>query len=159
MSQRPIPLPTHVEALAEYYIHKAIAILDARIKAKGVMFLQVADVTNFLRLQLESEEREVFAVLFLDNQHRLIEFKRMFFGTINTVNVHPREVVKEAIKQNAAAVIFAHNHPSGLAEPSKADRDITVGLTNALALVDVRTLDHVVIGHGQTISFAERGWV
>ncbi len=159
MSQRSIPLPTHVEALAEYYIHKAIAILDARIKAKGIMFLQPATVTNFLRLQLESEEREVFAVLFLDNQHRLIEYNRMFFGTINGVIVSPREVVKEALKQNAAAVIFAHNHPSGIAEPSQADRTITEKLQTALALVDVKVLDHVVIGHGQTISFAERGWI
>lgn len=159
MSQQPIPMPTHVEALAEYYIHKALTILDARIKAKGVMFAQVASVTSYLRLQLESEEREVFAVLFLDNQHRLIEFKRMFLGSISAVIVNPREVVKEALKQNAAAVIFAHNHPSGLAEPSKADRDITVKLADALNLVDVRVLDHIVVGHGQTISFAERGWI
>ena len=115
--------------------------------------------TNFLRLQLESEEREVFAVLFLDNQHRLVEYNRMFFGSINGVIVSPREVVKEALKQNAAAVIFAHNHPSGIAEPSQADRTITEKLQTALALVDVKVLDHVVIGHGQTISFAERGWI
>jgi len=100
---------------------------------------------------------EVFAALFLDNKHRVIQFEELFFGTIDSASVHPRQVVKRALYHNAAAAIVAHNHPSGIAEPSRADELLTVRLKEALALVDVRLLDHVVIGDSQTISLAERG--
>jgi DNA repair protein RadC len=116
------------------------------------------DITRkFLTMKLRHYAREVFACLFLDNQHRLIRFEEMFFGTIDGASVHPREVVKRSLELNAAAVIFAHNHPSGVAEPSRADRRITERLVSALTLVDVRVLDHMVVGDTEVISFAELG--
>lgn len=118
------------------------------------------DLTRqFLQLKLKHYRREVFSCLFLDNQHRLIEFQEMFFGTIDGASVHPREVVKRALETDAAAVIFAHNHPSGVAEPSQADRRITERLQAALALVDIRVLDHMVVGDTEVTSFAERGYL
>jgi DNA repair protein RadC len=107
---------------------------------------------------MASYEREVFAVLLLDNQHRLIEYQELFFGTIDAASVYPREVVKVAFNCNAAAVIFAHNHPSGIAEPSNADKHITQKLRDALALIDIRVLDHFVVGE-TCVSFAERGYL
>jgi len=95
--------------------------------------------------------------MYLDNQHRLIKYEELFFGTIDGASVHPREVVKHALKYNAAAVIFAHNHPSGVAEPSQADQRITDRLKSALLLVDVRVLDHMIVGDKEVLSFAERG--
>jgi len=111
----------------------------------------------FLKARLRPYNREVFACLFLDNRHRVISFDELFEGTIDGASVHPREVVKRALHHNAAAVILAHNHPSGVAEPSHADRAITVRLRDALALVDVRVLDHFVVGDAEVVSFAERG--
>jgi DNA repair protein RadC len=102
---------------------------------------------------------EVFACIYLDNQHRVLAFDELFRGTIDGASVYPREVVKAALKRNAAALILAHNHPSGVAEPSAADRQLTRRLKDALALVDIRVLDHVVVGDGETVSLAERGWV
>ena len=116
-------------------------------------------VRDYLRAQLRHRQREVFSVLFLDSQNRLIAYEEIFQGTIDGASVYPREVVKQALARNAAAVIFAHNHPSGVAEPSQADRRITQRLQDALALVDVRVLDHLVVGEGEPVSFAERGWI
>ncbi len=116
-------------------------------------------VRDYLRAQLRHRQREVFALLFLDNQNRLIAYEELFQGTIDGASVYPREVVKQALARNAAAVILAHNHPSGVAEPSQADRRITQRLQDALALVDVRVLDHLVVGEGEPVSFAERGWI
>ena len=116
-----------------------------------------ADSKDYLVSQLAELEHEVFAVLFLDNRHRVICFDEMFTGTIDGASVHPREVVKRALRHNAAAVILAHNHPSGIPEPSRADISLTRRLTDALALVDVRVLDHIVVGGTETASFAERG--
>jgi DNA repair protein RadC len=104
------------------------------------------------------QEREVFAVLFLDSQHRLIEYQELFFGTIDAAAVYPREVVKAALDHNAAAVIFSHNHPSGVSQPSQADIAITEKLKKALNLIDVRTLDHIIIGE-DIFSFAESGYL
>ncbi len=112
---------------------------------------------SFLKSQLMDQGREVFACLFLDSQHRVIVFEPLFYGTIDAASVYPREVVKNCLRHNAAAVIFAHNHPSGVAEPSQADKNITRRLCDALALVDVRVLDHFVVGDGEVTSFAERG--
>jgi DNA repair protein RadC len=114
---------------------------------------------SYLQAQLRDRPREVFALLLLDNQHRVIQFVELFFGTIDSATVWPREIVQIALKHNAAAVILAHNHPSGVAEPSRADRQITDRITAALALIDIRVLDHMVIGDGITVSFAERGWL
>jgi DNA repair protein RadC len=114
---------------------------------------------QYLRAQVRSDAREVFAVLFLDSQHRVLAFERMFYGTIDGAVVHPREVAKCGLRHNAAAVIVAHNHPSGVAEPSQADRRVTQQLQAALALVDIRLLDHVVVGDGDSVSFVDRGWL
>jgi len=126
---------------------------------RGDTFSDPRTVREFLCAKLAGIPHEVFAVLFLDSQHRLIEYAELFRGTIDAAAVYPREVVKETLARNAAAVIFAHNHPSGLPEPSAADRLLTHRLKDALKLVDVRTLDHFVIGGMQTVSFAERGWL
>lgn len=114
---------------------------------------------KYLSARLRDHPHEVFACLFLDNRHRVICFEELFHGTINGASVHPREVVKKALHHNAAALILAHNHPSGIAEPSEADRQLTRKLQKALALVDIRVLDHVVIGDGEAVAFAERGWL
>lgn len=112
---------------------------------------------QYLKARLRNLPHEVFACLFLDNRHRVIEYKELFRGTIDGASVHPREVVREAMRANAAAVIFAHNHPSGVAEPSQSDLRITQRLKDALALLDVRVLDHFIVGEGGGTSFAERG--
>lgn len=116
-------------------------------------------VEQYLNIQLRDEAQEVFACLLLDTQHQILDYHVISRGTLNTAAVYPREVVKLALAKGAGAIIFAHNHPSGVAEPSQADRDITTRLSNALALVDVRVLDHFVIGDGCTVSFAQRGWL
>lgn len=115
------------------------------------------NVKDFLRLQLAHEEHEVFAVMFLDVQNQLLQFEPMFRGTISQTSVYPREVVKRALALHASAVILAHNHPSGIAEPSRADEFLTQSLKQALALIDVRVIDHLVVGADHAISFAERG--
>jgi DNA repair protein RadC len=112
---------------------------------------------RYLLSRLRHHQHEVFACLFLDNRHRIICFEELFHGTIDGASVHPREVVKRALHHNAAAVILAHNHPSGIAEPSRADIQITRRLVEALALVDIRVLDHLVIGDAEGVSLAERG--
>ena len=114
-------------------------------------------VKEYVSLQLAQRGHEVFAVLFLDAQNRLLKLEEMFRGTLTQTSVYPREVVKRALELHAAAVILAHNHPSGAAEPSRADEYLTQTLKSALALVDVRVLDHLVVGQGQVVSFAERG--
>lgn len=115
------------------------------------------DTRNYLIAKLRSYRREVFACLFLDNRHRLICFEEMFHGTIDAASVYPREIVVRALTVHTAAVIFAHNHPSGVAQPSAADKALTRRLQDALALVDIRVLDHFVIGDGEATSFAESG--
>jgi DNA repair protein RadC len=121
------------------------------------VFTAPAQVRGYLMLELGGLPHEVFAALFLDSQHRLITLRTLFRGTLAQTSVYPREVVKEALACNAGAVVLAHNHPSGTAEPSRADEFLTQTLKSALALVDVRVLDHIVIGRGQSVSFAERG--
>ncbi|MCP4995908.1 MAG: JAB domain-containing protein, partial [Gammaproteobacteria bacterium] len=115
------------------------------------------DTRDYLKTHLAGHPNEVFACLFLDNRHRVIEYEELFHGTIDGASVHPREVVRQALKHNAAALILAHNHPSGVAEPSQADCSITRRLKAALELVDVRVLDHFIIGDGEATSLAERG--
>lgn len=115
------------------------------------------DTRRYVAARLRDYGHEVFACLYLDNRHRVIHFEELFRGTIDGASVHPREVVKRALHHNAAAVILAHNHPSGVAEPSRADETLTQRLIEALALVDIRVLDHIVVGDNNTVSFAERG--
>lgn len=118
-----------------------------------------AATQRYLLAKLRDLAHEVFACLFLDNRHRVIAYEELFRGTLDGASVHPREVVKRALAHNAAAVIFAHNHPSGVAEPSGADRSLTRRLREALGLVDIRVLDHFVVGDGHGVSFAERGYL
>jgi len=115
------------------------------------------DTRRFLLAQLRDYDFEVFTCLFLDNRNRVICFEKLFNGTINGASVHPREVVKKSLQHNAAAVIFAHNHPSGIAEPSSADKLLTRQLQDALKLIDTRVLDHLIVGDGHVLSFAEQG--
>ena len=138
-------------------LERAAEALAAKYKREGT-FTNPSNVKEFLKLKLGAHDREVFAVMFLDNQHQLISFEELFFGTIDAAAIYPREVVKAALNHNAAAVVFAHNHPSGIAEPSQADRRITQRLVDALKLVDIRVLDHIVVGEN-CVSFAEKGWV
>ncbi len=126
---------------------------------RGDALSDPATTRRYLSQRLRDFPYEVFACLFLDNRHRIICFEELFRGTINGASVHPREVVRKALTHNAAAVILAHNHPSGIAEPSEADRSLTRRLKEALGLVDVRVLDHIVIGDGESVAFAERGWI
>lgn len=124
---------------------------------RGELMESPQAVRHYLISQMRHHQQEVFACLFLDNKHRVIRFEPMFFGTIDAASVYPREVVKKALSVNAAAVIFSHNHPSGVAEPSLADKQITKRLVDALQLVDIRVLDHMIVGDPDVISFAERG--
>src|SRR5690606_11418433 len=143
-------------ATADQILSAAREVIDHKMQ-RGADFRSPADVKAYLCGKLSGLDHEVFAALFLGTRHRLIEYAEMFRGTIDGASVHPREVVKEALRFNAAAVIFAHPHPSGNPEPSQADRAITRQLKDALALVEVRTLDHIVVGGNDTVSFAERG--
>ncbi|MDH5766602.1 MAG: DNA repair protein RadC [Gammaproteobacteria bacterium] len=124
--------------------------------SRGQALGSPAETRQYLVAQLRDIEHEVFSALFLDQRHRVISYEQLFTGTIDGASVHPREVVKKAMAYNAAAVIFAHNHPSGVAEPSQADERITRRLKDALALIDVRVLDHFIVGD-EVVSFAERG--
>jgi len=126
---------------------------------RDTVFTEPALVKNYLLQSLASQRREVFMLLYLDSQHRLICAEPLFFGTIDASPVYPRIVVQSALAHNAAAVILAHNHPSGVAEPSRADRAITERLNQAMSLVDIKLLDHFVVGDAEVISFAERGWL
>jgi len=121
------------------------------------VFDSPAKVKDYLALELGGRAHEVFAVLFLDGQHRLLRLEVMFQGTLTQTSVYPREVLKRALALNAGAVVLAHNHPSGVAEPSRADEFLTQTLKAALKLVDVRVLDHIIVGQGQVVSLAERG--
>lgn len=155
-------LPLFARELApadQQTIREALTLLTCQLREPGAAFTSSSSVRDWLRLQLASLEREEFTALFLDKQHRLIAHETLFTGTINHTQVHPREVVKAGLKYNCAAVIVAHCHPSGLAEPSKADRQVTTRIQQALDLVDIRLLDHLVVGGMEIVSFSERGWI
>ncbi len=117
------------------------------------------DCREYLIAALRDKPHEVFAAIFLDNQHHIIQYEELFVGTIDSASVHPREVVKKAIHHNASAIIFAHNHPSGLTRASQADKDITQILKSALGFIDIRVLDHFIVGEGDVLSFAESGYL
>ncbi len=152
-------LPLFARELApadQQKVREALILLECQLREPGASFTSSHAVRDWLRLQLASLEREEFTALFLDNQHRLIAHETLFTGTIN---LHPREVVKAGLKHNCAAVIVAHCHPSGVAEPSNADRQVTTRIQQALGLVDIRLLDHLVVGGMEIVSFSERGWL
>ncbi|HEX9812114.1 MAG TPA: DNA repair protein RadC [Burkholderiales bacterium] len=132
--------------------------LGARV-ARGEALQSPRDTLDYLQASLRDRPYEVFCCLFLDNRHRVLAFEELFRGTLNGTAVYPREVVKRALALNAAAAILVHNHPSGVAEPSRADEVLTERLQEALSLVEVRLLDHIVVGDGETVSFSERGLI
>ena len=134
----------------------AMKVLAIKHRA-GRSFSSPEVTRNYLRLKLADNRNEVFGSLFLDNRHRIIALRELFQGTIDGASIHPRVVVQQALEANAAALVFYHNHPSGVAEPSHADEAITRRLKAALALVDVRVLDHFVVSAGESVSFSERG--
>ncbi|MBO9649018.1 MAG: DNA repair protein RadC [Variovorax sp.] len=141
----------------------AVLELARRAMAEGLKENPVFDtpeaVKHYLQLHLTDKPHEVFAALFLDARHRLIAMEELFRGTLTQTSVYPREVVARSLHHGAAAVVLAHNHPSGCTEPSRADEMLTQTLKSALAIVDVRVLDHMVVGRGQTLSMAERGLI
>ena len=151
LAQRTIS-PTEIRTLA-----RAAAILERHTVHGRDPLTSPQAVRDYLRTGLACRPHEVFACLFLDSQNRVIACEELFRGTLGQTSVYPREVVKVALAHNAAAVIFAHNHPSGVAEPSRADELLTSALKQALALVDIRTLDHMIIAGSHVVSFAERG--
>ncbi|OOY33809.1 RadC family protein [Solemya velum gill symbiont] len=149
---------THRPVTAEDIIAEALGLLETQLRAHGDISLTSPEtVKDYLKLRLAAREREIFGVLLLDTRHRLIRYEELFHGTIDSATVHPREVVKAALQHNAAAVIFTHNHPSGLSDPSEADKMLTQKLIGALSLIDVRVLDHLIVGADEPYSFAEHG--
>ena len=148
----------YAPAGAEQVIQAAQEIVEARM-VRGTSFKDPAVACDFFRDKLGHREREVFAAVMLDARHRLIDYTELFQGTIDGAEVHPREVARHALRFNAAAVVVGHNHPSGEIEPSAADRAVTARLKQALALLDIRLLDHCIVGGRLTLSMASRGWV
>ncbi len=141
----------------DWIVQQAIALLERRVFKAGPRLERPAAVRDYLRLKLVAEPYEIFVVVFMNSMHDVLAVEPMFHGTINATSVYPRVVLQRALQLNAAAVIFAHQHPSGTTEPSNADRVLTEQLKTALALIDVRVLDHFVIGQGAPYSFAESG--
>ena len=139
-------------------IYDALDILQKRFQDRTVLD-SPESVRDYLTVWLTEREQECFVALFLDTRHRVLEMKTMFFGTLDGATVYPREVVKEALRYNAGAVIFCHNHPSGVTEPSLADQALTRRLKEALGTVDIRVLDHFIVGGGICVSMAERGMI
>lgn len=141
----------------DWIVQQAIVLLERRVFKAGPRLERPAAVRDYLRLKLVAEPNEIFVVVFMNSMHDVLAVEPMFHGTINATSVYPRVVLQRALELNAAAVIFAHQHPSGTTEPSNADRVLTEQLKTALALIDVRVLDHFVIGQGAPYSFAESG--
>lgn len=145
---------TNFDNVPEHQVLERAAEILKNRWGKAPVFQSSKESQAFLRMKLSAYEHEVFAVLFLDSKHRLLDYREMFHGSLDGAPVYPREVVKAAVQLNAGAVIFAHNHPSGDTTPSQADRQITRHLMDALKLIDVRVLDHVIVGDN-CLSFAE----
>lgn len=161
MRAQSIDPPTYLPSDDDAIIRRAFDILNARVRT-GPVFGSPATVKDYLMLYMAEHDRaghEIFAVLFMDSQHRLIETRTMFIGTLNQTSVYPREIAKAALELGAAAVVLAHNHPSGNPEPSSADERLTRTLKQTLDLVDVRVLDHMVTGGPNIVSMAERGLI
>lgn len=159
MEQSLIPLTPILPLTAQRTVKRALTLLDQHLRETGVAFTSTQAARDWLKLKMAGLEREEFIVLYLNQQNQLIAHETLFTGTINSTEVHPREVVKRALYFNAAAVIVAHNHPSGDPTPSQADKTITLRLMQALALVDIHLLDHLIVGGFEIVSFAERGWL
>ena len=147
------------ELTDDQILERAMQILEQRHAAGSDPLRSPADLRRYLRMRMAELQHEEFGCLFLDNRHRVIEFTELFRGTIDGAAVYPREVVKACLQRNASAVIFYHNHPSGITEPSQADITLTKRLKEALGLVDIRVLDHVVVSGTESTSLAERGLI
>lgn len=152
-------LPIQRREDEDLVINTALEVLDRRLFTRGPKLEKPQEVADYLKLQIAKMEHEVFAVIYLDSVHRLIKFEVLFHGTINAAVIYPRQIAKRAIALNAAAIIVAHNHPSGCTNPSQADRRLTQHLKESLELMDIRLLDHFIIGEGTSFSFAECGWL
>ena len=157
MEQSLTPQAPVLPLSAQRTVQHALALLDRHLRETGVAFTSIQAARDWLRLKMAGLEREEFMVLYLNQQNQLIAYETLFTGTINSTEVHPREVVKRALYFNAAAVLFAHNHPSGDTTPSQADKAVTQRLVQALQLVDIRVPDHLIVGGTQILSFAEHG--
>ncbi|CAI1200295.1 TPA: DNA repair protein RadC [Yersinia enterocolitica] len=157
MEQSISPLAPVLPLSAQRTVQHAVALLDRHLRETGVAFTSTQAARDWLRLKMAGLEREEFMVLYLNQQNQLIANETLFTGTINSTEVHPREVVKRALYFNAAAVLLAHNHPSGDTTPSQADKAVTQRLVQALQLVDIRVPDHLIVGGTQILSFAEHG--
>lgn len=157
MEQLLIPLAPVLPLSAQRTVQHALALLDSHLRETGVAFTSAQAARDWLRLKMAGLEREEFMVLYLNQQNQLIAHETLFAGSISSTEVHPREVVKRALYFNAAAVLFAHNHPSGDTTPSQADKAVTQRLVQALQLVDIRVPDHLIVGGTQILSFAEHG--
>lgn len=157
MEQPLIPQAPALPLTAKRTVKRALTLLDRHLRETGVAFTSAQAARDWLKLKMAGLEREEFMVLYLNQQNQLIAHEALFTGTISSTEVHPREVVKRALYFNAAAVIVAHNHPSGDTTPSQADKAITQRLVQALALVDIRVPDHLIVGGNQILSFAEHG--
>ncbi len=153
------PGPSRPESGEEALLEAALDVLERRFRRSGSALDSPRQGAEYFRMKLACLGREVFAVAYLDHHYRVLATEVPFAGTLNQCVVHPREVIKQGLGYNAAAILCAHNHPSGLAEPSQADRQLTQRLKEALTLVDIRLLDHFVIGGTQWISFADQGWL
>ncbi|HFS8136850.1 JAB domain-containing protein [Enterobacter hormaechei] len=157
MEQSLTPLAPVLPLSAQRTVQHALALLDRHLRETGVAFTSTQAARDWLKLKMAGLEREEFMVLYLNQQNQLLAHETLFTGTINSTEVHPREVVKRALYFNAAAVLFAHNHPSGDTTPSQADKAVTQRLVQALQLVDIRVPDHLIVGGTQRLSFAEHG--
>ncbi|RKZ55149.1 MAG: hypothetical protein DRQ44_18160 [Gammaproteobacteria bacterium] len=140
-------------------IRRALKILETRMTYQTDFFTSPEDTKNYLRLKLGCREREVFAVMYLSNRNQLISYEELFLGTIDGATVHVREIVKLGLSLNAASIICAHNHPSGVCEPSHADEMITKRIKDACALMDIKVLDHLIVSATDSVSLAERGLI
>ena len=158
-TSRTIPLSPVAAQDDDWIIKQAFAILERRVFSAGPALCSPAAVRDYLRLKLVTEPNEVFTVVFLDHQHQVLACEPLFKGTIDQTMVYPRVLVQRTLELNAGAVIFAHQHPSGCCEPSAADRVLTERLRTALATIDVKVLDHIIVGKGMPYSFAEAGLV
>lgn len=157
MEQSLIPPAPALPLTAQRTVKRALTLLDRHLRETGVAFTSTQAARDWLKLKMAGLEREEFMVLYLNQQNQLIAHEILFAGSISSTEVHPREVVKRALYFNAAAVILAHNHPSGDTTPSQADKTITQRLVQALQLVDIRVPDHLIVGGTQILSFAEHG--
>lgn len=157
LADRPCLTSSTLTQSEQQLIQDAIAVMERRLFQRGPALTRPQEVVDYLRLTLTREDREVFAVVFLDTHHRVIAVEPLFFGTIDGAQVAPRVILHRALLLNSAAIIAAHNHPSGATVPSEADRTLTAELTAILQRVDIRLLDHLVIGQGEPFSFAQAG--